>query len=237
MVKPASSPPQDCRSRGDCGRRHVPSYVPSIFTASRLPQSRRLRQYWRRTVTALSAASRLPQSRRLRLRYCAVTRRCRRTRLKIAAVAATAARCIDTVARCRRIRLKIAAVAATAAARLTAMHAPTRHAASRLPQSRRLRLTGHLATLRATDPPQDCRSRGDCGAAVSDLHSLHESRLKIAAVAATAAAAPGSDGTCDPPQDCRSRGDCGRGLPAMRHGHLSASRLPQSRRLRHMTRC
>ena len=155
-------------------------------------------------------------------------------------------------------RLTIAAVAATAAASIRIdffVHLP----ASRLPQSRRLRLEGtrkplcrmptasrlpqsrrlrHQIGMRSTgrdgDPPHDCRSRGDCG------------RLRRGAF---------SSGN-EPPHDCRSRGDCGchvlrplqqcvlrltiaavAATAAPKSGMIStgwpaASRLPQSRRLR-----
>ena len=37
-------------------------------------------------------------------------------------------------------------------------------------------------------PPQDCRSRGDCGHGTAAISDRMKNRLKIAAVAATAAA-------------------------------------------------
>ena len=59
--------------------------------------------------------------------------------------------------------------------------------ASRLPQSRRLRPATISGSKRPWTPPQDCRSRGDCGK-VADMNiDLDQFRLKIAAVAATAA--------------------------------------------------
>ena len=59
--------------------------------------------------------------------------------------------------------------------------------ASRLPQSRRLRLNGSRWRNWKSNPPHDCRSRGDCGV-VRAISSVNYSiRLTIAAVAATAA--------------------------------------------------
>ena len=105
-------------------------------------------------------------------------------------------------------RLKIAAVAATAA-------------------------YDFLARTLLTNPPQDCRSRGDCGVArVSAIRHV-QLRLKIAAVAATAARLkPRQWITSIPPHDCRSRGDCGRPDRNEHCRSITASRLPQSRRLR-----
>ena len=208
-------------------------------TASRLPQSRRLRPEpnvgW---ISAIqNTASRLPQSRRLRLNFVVsgyVNDSCR---LKIAAVAATAAS--NQAVSCRhgeclppqdcrsrgdcghnqqtespwkekppqdcRSRGDCGSWPPTVDSRRL-------RAASRLPQSRRLR---HIHRLRFVcpdiRPPQDCRSRGDCG--VAPLHHVHRpaSRLKIAAVAATAAI---------------DANDYAGGPPS------TASRLPQSRRLR-----
>ena len=110
-------------------------------------------------------------------------------------------------------RLKIAAVAATAA--LSAMASST-----------------------IFSPPQDCRSRGDCGKKCKPIPESAHTRLKIAAVAATAATvntALGS-GPCSAsrlPQSRRLR----RWLPSTSgRGFRPASRLPQSRRLRpHLT--
>ena len=224
-------PPQDCRSRGDCG-------IPLTERGAR----------WQ-------TASRLPQSRRLRLHIClSIVRRL--TRLKIAVVAATAALRPDQIwfatsppqdcrsrgdcgftskifksssytasrlPQSRRLRrrdnlfpdettsrLKIAAVAATAAPRgRCSSRSPC--SASRLPQSRRLRRSVKRCRWLVTRPPQDCRSRGDCGVTVAAGIVLSYVRLKIAAVAATAARLP------SPPLTRR----------------WPASRLPQSRRLRH----
>ena len=129
--------------------------------ASRLPQSRRLRPSPSRPETYTHAASRLPQSRRLRQNSKRWKTQRLVPRLKIAAVAATAAVVVRTRQANKR-RLKIAAVAATAAFLLI------------LPD------TGGV-------PPQDCRSRGDCG------KSTRKPRKR----------------RTQPPQDCRSRGDCG----------------------------
>ena len=86
------------------------------------------------------------------------------------------------------------------------------YAASRLPQSRRLRLVGlHGENRRTSNPPHDCRSRGDCGLYYQTSHlSVGGARLTIAAVAATAARIGRRDIDVVSP----------------------ASRLPQSRRLR-----
>ena len=83
--------------------------------------------------------------------------------------------------------------------------------ASRLPQSRRLRLDAECSTRFGENPPQDCRSRGDCGSPEARFESGCNGRLKIAAVAATAAGMKVFDVSqpSTPPQDCRSRGDCG----------------------------
>ena len=156
-----------------------------ISTASRLPQSRRLRHGQngehglhdgRLKIAAVAAtaaagfmpatvkhstASRLPQSRRLRPGAVAV-KLSGWCRLKIAAVAATAAGEV-----CHPISIL--------------------WPASRLPQSRRLRLSQPAARCAHYQPPQDCRSRGDCGLEPVFYFHWTGSRLKIAAVAATAA--------------------------------------------------
>ena len=203
------SPPQDCRSRGDCGAKETGNFTYD------------------------------------------------KHRLKIAAVAATAACPLFANSFAPPDRLKIAAVAATAATKC------------------------ELRRNWISVPPQDCRSRGDCGLFRLLVVGTQASRLKIAAVAATAAAStsfPSSRKCCRlkiaavaataaielrpasfafnfrlkiaavaataaltsrrsqcrlrPPQDCRSRGDCGKSprFPACRM--RTASRLPQSRRLR-----
>jgi len=59
--------------------------------------------------------------------------------------------------------------------------------ASRLPQSRRLRQQPIFSFLQKLQPPQDCRSRGDCGPRAVLGFAASTFRLKIAAVAATAA--------------------------------------------------
>jgi len=83
-------------------------------------------------------------------------------------------------------RLKIAAVAATAAAANGRSPAGC-GSASRLPQSRRLRPQPGRRAVRLRRPPQDCRSRGDCGSSPGRAVCRRGNRLKIAAVAATAA--------------------------------------------------
>jgi len=107
------------------------------FAASRLPQSRRLRPEPSCAPWFCAPASRLPQSRRLRL-IIVNSSGFTRIRLKIAAVAATAAILGLTDSVKPDVRLKIAAVAATAACYMVynELH---------------------------PEPPQDCRSRGDCG--------------------------------------------------------------------------
>ena len=227
-----ATPPQDCRSRGDCGGQYL---TMSFFWMIRLKIAAvaATAAAWAPTCKiATRSASRLPQSRRLRLEYTnAVTGL--QPRLKIAAVAATAATRGKPVSYSRTGRLKIAAVAATAAsAGVVPVHRRPeppqdcrsrgdcglrdRHAvscirsASRLPQSRRLRPEDAPALFKASEPPQDCRSRGDCGFAIRRTFTQSGFRLKIAAVAATAAGN-------------RSR---------QSFIVTTASRLPQSRRLR-----
>ena len=251
------TPPQDCRSRGDCGLRKVRS----ADSRQEPPQDCRSRG---------DCGS-------LKLETTGTTRH----RLKIAAVAATAARFSILTRSSRSPRLKIAAVAATAAT-CKNVFKTRRITASRLPQSRRLRLQTNSGGKICFKPPQDCRSRGDCGWNPRFWDWGRENRLKIAAVAATAALPrkparkhsasasrlpqsrrlrlywllhmpvagyPASrlpqsrrlrrDGSAArgiplyPPQDCRSRGDCGFYAPNL-DGEMvgTASRLPQSRRLR-----
>ena len=225
------SPPQDCRSRGDCGvaissinmkpfdRLKIAAVAataakqntPRCWTesaASRLPQSRRLRQQmWDSLILTKSTASRLPQSRRLRPedemeragnpgppQDCRSRGDCGNPSWTYLCLC------------CRR--LKIAAVAATAALNCS-MNCSSLLAASRLPQSRRLRQKVPL------------------------IFQSRPYRLKIAAVAATAARKTNNKkGRVIPPQDCRSRGDCGKGLGDIVARKIAASRLPQSRRLR-----
>jgi len=183
--KPNSQPPQDCRSRGDCGDC---DYNLGILA--------------------------FPPPQDCRSRGDCGDRQCKTVEGNPA-------------------RLKIAAVAATAA---TPSGSPLAagFTASRLPQSRRLRRLNLASILTWTKPPQDCRSRGDCG--IPPVHVEPHSfgppqdcrsrgdcgcphglspfmafiRLKIAAVAATAADNENQQSPrSKPPQDCRSRGDCG----------------------------
>ena len=158
-----------------------------------------------------------------------------KARLKIAAVAATAAVRVALSWKRTASRLKIAAVAATAA----------------------FFVFCGVKSLRA--PPQDCRSRGDCGissrrniesdvrrlkiAAVAATAAMKRGkprsttgfRLKIAAVAATAAGggiAPATGGILRLKIAAVAATAAGT-TPTRPIGLKSASRLPQSRRLRH----
>ena len=204
------------------------------YPASRLPQSRRLRRSsGAPSLATFSSASRLPQSRRLRLPAPSTARTPTDCRLTIAAVAATAAPAVSDQRNGTKARLTIAAVAATAAF-LQLLAFFSRRAASRLPQSRRLRQLCLKWLARCLSPPHDCRSRGDCGIpwrvalalqddAASRLPQSRRlrrcaawrtiggfNRLTIAAVAATAAGSRFIRSDCGgPPHDCRSRGDCG----------------------------
>ncbi len=155
------NPPHDCRSRGDCGG--AGDYL-RVRDFSRLTIAAVAATAARSTAIsglAPRSASRLPQSRRLRPRGSPIastsdfpphdcrsrgdcgleiglqllTRRCR---LTIAAVAATAAWKLSEARKKIISRLTIAAVAATAAIFSPACPSE-RSAASRLPQSRRLR--------------------------------------------------------------------------------------------------
>jgi len=90
-----------------------------------------------------------------------------------------------TAAGARSARLKIAAVAATAAAE-------QRLGLEQVVPPQDCRSRGDCGLkIRKDDehkfPPQDCRSRGDCGWIALILHHARHPRLKIAAVAATAA--------------------------------------------------
>ena len=180
-----SGPPQDCRSRGDCGcvtfglskmrisrlkiaavaATAAPGFHSShnrILTASRLPQSRRLRP-----ADSGQKQTPPPPPQDCRSRGdCGVA--------------------VGVLEDAGGARLKIAAVAATAAGS-PLLEMSARRAASRLPQSRRLRLLGSPKSRCAFCPPQDCRSRGDCGMMDTSISSSCGFRLKIAAVAATAA--------------------------------------------------
>ena len=162
---------------------------PSASTASRLPQSRRLRlNRLFDSEDEMRPASRLPQSRRLRLGatlpgfvlHSAASRLPQSRRLR------PQPGCKLEGSTCR---LKIAAVAATAATGGShPVHQPNT-SASRLPQSRRLRqfLAGSYLKDRhsASRLPQSRRLRLENW--VNDAVAIH--RLKIAAVAATAATA------------------------------------------------
>ena len=182
---------------------------PEENTASRLPQSRRLRRAWdSHERSAKQAASRLPQSRRLRHQVSEQTKiqwcppqDCR-SRGDCGFASASKSHTSGS-------RLKIAAVAATAAGGSSA-----RKSGWKPPQDCRSRGDcGHVAGARLAAylmPPQDCRSRGDCGLPVKTARPVAQCRLKIAAVAATAAKSRGLGiDHFVPPQDCRSRGDCG----------------------------
>ena len=182
-------PPQDCRSRGDCGSLVSESVAEHTKAASRLPQSRRLRPSSPEAVykPRCCAASRLPQSRRLRPVQAPTPLPMADDRLKIAAVAATAAtmraRSLDSSQAASRLpqsrRLRPGLVRCDPAKLRTASRLPQSRRlrprspvpeltanlpASRLPQSRRLRRPKWPAPLaNGFLPPQDCRSRGDCG--------------------------------------------------------------------------
>ena len=251
-----TTPPQDCRSRGDCGIACPPRVV-GLSTASRLPQSRRLRPMpskstWQHGYPPQDCRSRgdcgTGQQERSRVgedppQDCRSRGDCGWSTLTRSPACNPASRLPQS----RRLR--------PPGGNRSHIRAP---AASRLPQSRRLRhqpasfpSTGVLNRLKiaavaataasATDtllvasvPPQDCRSRGDCGQKMRPHYSRPANRLKIAAVAATAAlpyaghlhslvsasrlpqsrrlrpaTAPDRALSLPPPQDCRSRGDCG----------------------------
>ena len=156
-----AEPPQDCRSRGDCGDKAERKAIWKICrlkiaavaaTAAQNPS------LWELMFSP-------PQDCRSR-GDCGTRLAGRREtpggRLKIAAVAATAASRSRRKKMRVRSRLKIAAVAATAASSTTRKNLAAR-SASRLPQSRRLRQLGFHVLVRRLNPPQDCRSRGDCG--------------------------------------------------------------------------
>ncbi len=108
-------------------------------------------------------------------------------RLTIAAVAATAAGDRE-----RLLELRNAASRLPQSRRLRLRkkfdNAAAAKTASRLPQSRRLRQWLELQRKGAECPPHDCRSRGDCGCFGWLILLAHiPIRLTIAAVAATAA--------------------------------------------------
>src|SRR5581483_6213064 len=109
-------------------------------------------------------------------------------RLKIPAVAATAAPRRSVVTQVVQARLKIPAVAATAATIFCHRICVNTTPASRFPQSRRLRLNKKEIDFQKWLPPQDPRSRGDCALKSAELKLAFAARLKIPAVAATAAA-------------------------------------------------
>ncbi len=193
------SSPNDTASRFPQSRRLRPNTqnVEGGFSepASRFPQSRRLRLFLsRRRCASLHSASRFPQSRRLRLSFWSSAAN-NAFRLKIPAVAATAAVTLlaspmkanpaSRFPQSRRLR-----PAQTIAGYVTSV------AASRFPQSRRLRRAKCHIRERRQAPPQDSRSRGDCGG------KTHAQMLEAKF----------------PPQDSRSRGDCGRVLAPERLG-------------------
>ncbi len=176
-------PPQDCRSRGDCGLRRAKNEMRRLYRLKIAAVAATAANSWMLSPILIEPASRLPQSRRLR----------------------------------RRPRRSVGSSGS----------------ASRLPQSRRLRPKSLSNQLRISLPPQDCRSRGDCGAHMTNTVVAILIRLKIAAVAATAA-----------PVGCRLLSCLDRlkiaavaatAAPLINlfsQRNHSASRLPQSRRLR-----
>ena len=110
-----------------------------------------------------------------------------------------------------------------------------RRPASRLPQSRRLRPDCQLSGHGRRRPPHDCRSRGDCGLVPLRSFQKKLSRLTIAAVAATAAKKARAELLkhvirLTIAAVAATAAFCG---PAIHRGNDTASRLPQSRRLRH----
>ena len=155
-------PPQDSRSRGDCGRSGGNDH--GLFVLP--PQDSRSRG-----DCGLVFNQEFPRGPvRLKIPAVAATAAARKSgatyledrRLKIPAVAATAAPILN--GRCSHfvVRLKIPAVAATAACP-TCGNSWTEYSASRFPQSRRLRLKVAAGITHRQLPPQDSRSRGDCG--------------------------------------------------------------------------
>ena len=226
-------PPHDCRSRGDCGRRAIASSA----RCTEPPHDCRSRGDCGPELVAVTTPF--------------------ESRLTIAAVAATAAiydsLCWDEV----NCRLTIAAVAATAAhgqsQSRNRWHPASRlpqsrrlrplqsgrccrgcNPASRLPQSRRLRPPNESRLMLCATPPHDCRSRGDCGLPGTSATIENWVRLTIAAVAATAAVQAGKASDAFEPA---SRLPQSRRLRHGIHGCIlfaerTASRLPQSRRLR-----
>jgi len=134
------------------------------------------------------------------------------------------------------IRLKIAAVAATAAF----MRPTLTGKWSAPPQDCRSRgdcgVAAGINPPAALDPPQDCRSRGDCGEAVNKWKADSSSRLKIAAVAATAATDLTGLGYSPDHRLKIAAVAATAGWSALISSTVidAASRLPQSRRLRPM---
>ena len=180
-------PPQDCRSRGDCGspwtcltcrikRRLKIAAVAataaaswllgwlSVISASRLPQSRRLRPHLALPDSMRGVpASRLPQSRRLRLLQ---------TRADFGIE--------DPPQDCR----SRGDCGQRSGLQCRSTNSPPQDCRSRGDCGPNCLGIASPSPL----PPQDCRSRGDCGSPRSSKTSNQTVRLKIAAVAATAAA-------------------------------------------------
>ena len=109
----------------------------------------------------------------------------------------------------RHFRLTMPAVAATAAF-LWATGSARQKAASRCPQSRRLRRRALSPYQLSACPPHDARSRGDCGSSLPTKFGVllsasrcpQSRRLRLKRRTATERGRV-------PPHDARSRGDCG----------------------------
>ena len=92
-------------------------------------------------------------------------------------------------------------------------------------------MANEISTVRK--PPQDCRSRGDCGSKFSYEGERGEHRLKIAAVAATAAwYARRAHGGLARLKIAAVAATAARADKPTLLYIVAASRLPQSRRLR-----
>ncbi len=180
------TPPHDCRSRGDCGDWITQNYA----KVDKPPHDCRSRGDCGDEFVKESTVLRFPPHDCRSRGDCGLGLHPKTAgvndRLTIAAVAATAATSPTANRDLPPPRLTIAAVAATAAVRLP-LGVTLKKPASRLPQSRRLRLAIIVKLAAAAGPPHDCRSRGDCGFRSTAKSRKTRNRLTIAAVAATAA--------------------------------------------------